>query len=192
MAEELKPTSASDYRSRSTYLFRVNDNLTVRLKTLDFTTIVLTNMMPFHLLKAAQKFENMQRTIATALDDKGEPEGVKAADVLNALDPKDLDSMTEFLRRYACIVVVEPRLMPEDDGNPEHLSVTELSGDELMAIFYARPPAARKDAPVVDQTQAEEFRRAEPAAPHPLPQGSAGVRDAAKLLDFPEREAIFG
>lgn len=196
MAEPLKVTSARERRGASTYLFKVSPKLTVRMRRLDITTMVLQNLIPFNLLKAANKFEEMARNLATVAPTVLDSEGNGGEDAINELekiDPGQLQDMMEFLRHYAIVIIAEPKITMEDDGNPDHLPVSELDGDELMAIFYSRPPEGMGKEPTqLTVAEAEEFRRPEPTvADSSVPDGEA-VRAEAKLVDTPEREFIYG
>ena len=194
MAEDqLKPTAAKRYRSNRTYLHKVSDELTVRIRRLDITTMVLQNLVPFSLLKAANQFEEMVRKLGNIGGDALDTSEA-ALKELESINPSQLTNMMDFLRHYAVVVVAEPVLVPDDDGNDDHIPVTDLSGDELLSIFYARPPQEKEEqkSTVLTAEQAEEFRRSEPTAPRPAAQDGAEVRSEAQLVDTPEREFVYG
>ena len=188
---EPRVAKPSDIKGTNSYLFQVRPGLFFRLRVLDMTTVVLNNLIPFDLLKAAKKFEDIQKGV----QDAGGPNSEAAKAAMDNLDPKILEQYVEFLKHYACTVIIEPKMSPVPTDNPDMLFVGELSGDELMEIFKARhvPNSAgeTKEEPRVATTElAEDFRRPEevPAPPPPLPGES--VRPGAQLLDFPDREAI--
>jgi len=193
MAEEqLTPTSARRARGRNSYLFKVDNELTVRIRKLDMTTMVLEQLIPFDLLRAANKFESMVNEVAKIGQQISQSDEVadKALLELEKLNPAELKTMVDFLRHYAVVVVMDPILVLKDDDNLDHLPVTEISGDQLMAIFYARPPREEGAPVAITAEQAEEFRRSEPAVPSPdVPVGESVQREA-ELVDYTDREGI--
>jgi hypothetical protein len=186
MADPPKITKARERRGKSTFTFKVNDDLTVRLKRIDMTTLVLGNLIPWPLLQAAQKFETMVVEVGQTEVEKRD---AVAAEAMKKLDPKELEKMLQFLRHYACVMVLEPTIVMEDDGNEDHLPVAELSGDELMAIFYATPPGEEKPT-TISLESAQDFRGPEPTAADSIPQAGDDIRTEAVLVDYGDREAI--
>ena len=195
MAEDqLKPTAAKRYRSNRTYLHKASDELVVRIRRLDITTMVLQNLVPFSLLKAANQFEEMVRKLGNIGTGDALDTSDAALKELESINPSQLTNMMDFLRHYAVTVVAEPVITEKEDGNEEHISVTDLSGDELLSIFYARPSQEKEEQKptVLTVEQAEEFRRPEPAAISPASQDGPEVRPEAQLVDTPEREFVYG
>jgi hypothetical protein len=188
---EARVAKPSDIRGTNSYLFEVRPGIHFRLRVLDMTTVVLNNLIPFDLLKAAKKFEDIQRGVAEA----GGSDSDAAKQAMDKLDPKILEQYVEFLKHYACTVIIEPKMSPTPTEDPEKLFVGELSGDELMEIFKARytpnvPGAPKEEPRIASPEVAEDFRRTEavPDVAPPLPGQS--VRNSAQLVDFPDREAI--
>jgi hypothetical protein len=178
MTQVLSVTKAKERRRKSSFLLKASDSLTVRMRKLDVPSMILMGLIPLPMLQAAGKFEEMQGKIS---------ENSTAMEVLEVIDPEDQKKFVEFLRQFACEVVLEPTIVLEDDGIEDHLPVTELDINELMAIWNAGPT---KEDPIVSTASAEEFHRAEPDAhAHDVPRGE-DVRAEAKLMAGADRDFI--
>lgn len=202
---QFKPTSAVDKRRKSTYLFRASDELIIRLRKVKMTTLVLNNLIPFPLLKAAQEYQSIQ-------EGKTQPQRAEMAQDLMESKPEMLDGWNAFLRHYASVVAVEPQISLTKPENPEILWADEVDGDELLAILNASPEQAideetgqlvnpeaaaavadKEAGPlVVTEEAAAEFRGAAQPFARPLPPGSVPVSLETFRVDDDEREAIHG
>jgi hypothetical protein len=189
MAEQLKPTSAADFRRRFTFTVKIDSTLTVELRRMDMMTMLLNNAMPLPMLDSAMNFEAQLAANAEKRKADGLPPQTQLEQYAQ-VDKTLMRDMLDAMRQYAIIHVVKPVIVQEDDGNPEHIPVTMLTSDQLLGIFYASPEGEEKEAPVINKDEATEFRGPQPlAAAHARPVG-APVRPEAELLDLPERKAI--
>lgn len=183
--EVLTPTRGRERRKVESYVVRVSQNLVVRIRQMDMMTMVMNNLIPMHLLDSAQKFEEMERKMVQAAKD-----GQSAMNVAKDLDPTAMQETLKFLKHYATVIVIEPKIVAKDDGNEDHIPVDNLTAEELMNIFYARSTQEKEGGPLVTKDEAQEFRGAESVpTPDPRPNGKE-VRKAAKLVDRGTREAI--
>lgn len=182
---ELVVTKGRQRRGKKFFIHRVNDDLVVRMKELDMVTMVMTNMIPFELFDAAGKFEQLQAQISKMTGPSGQVDLEKAKDV-PLLRQDELGKMSEFLKHYACAVVVEPKIvMEENPSDPDAIPVGELTGVELLSIFHAIP----KEAPV-SREQAQDFRGTEPEVPAANVPAVESVPSTTKLVDNGNRETI--
>lgn len=183
--EILTPTRGRDRRKIDSYIVRVSQSLVVRIRQMDMMTMVMNNLIPMHLLDSAQKFEEMERKMVQAAKD-----GQSAVNVAKELDPSAMNETLKFLKHYATIIVIEPKIVTVDDGNEDHIPVDNLTAEELMNIFYARAAQDKEGGPLVTKDEAHEFRGSEPVpTPEPRPTGKE-VRKTAKLVDSGNREVI--
>lgn len=189
MAEKMKPTSAAEFRRRSTFIVKVDDTLTVELKRSDMMTMLMNGAMPMPLIEAAMNFEREMTAAQKRRKEEGLPPQ-STAEQYATMDKNLVNDMMTSMRHYAVIHCVNPVMVLKDDGDPNHLDVHLLSASQLFAIFYASPDGEEKEAPIITSDEAKEFRGS------PAPDaGDAGpnrseVRATAKLLDLPQREVI--
>lgn len=186
MAQELQVTSAAERRRKGTYLFKASDNLTIRLRRMSMPNLLLNNLMPMPLLNAAIEYERIQKG-----GDPGKPTTAEEARELVEKTPELLTQWNEFLKRYVCVVAVEPRVVMGVSTDPAVLSADELDSDELLAILNAKHPDEQEaEAPLLNEGQAEEFRgSAQPPADPPVEDVKV-TRIETFVVDTPEREAI--
>lgn len=184
--EELVPTKGRTRRQRRSFVVRISQTLVVRIQIMDMMTMIMNNLVPMHLLDAAQKFEEMERKMVQAAKD-----GSSAVNVAKEVDSKALEETMKFLRHYATVVVLEPKIVAVDDGVEDHIPVDFLTAEELMGIFYARGPNAEEEVEsLLTKEEATEFRGPTSIpSPQPGPDGKA-VRPTPKLVDRGEREVI--
>jgi hypothetical protein len=184
--KELTPTRAKARRGRKTFVVQVSPTLIVRIRQMDMMTMVMNNLVPLHLLDAATKFEEMEKKMSQAMKD-----GDAALSVAKEVDPTALADTMKFLKHYAIIVVVEPKIVAEDDGNEDNIPVEDLTAEELMAIFYARAPGEEEEAgPLLNREEADEFRGAAPDAASETGPASETVQSEAEHVAPRKREAI--
>jgi hypothetical protein len=72
---------------------------------------------------------------------------------IEALGVEHGRSLVDLLRTHACKVAIEPVLVMEDDGDPDHLPIRYLDVPKLMAIWTATAVV-----PQVGPLAAAEFR----------------------------------
>jgi hypothetical protein len=177
-----RPTSASSYRrKKKPFLVQASPDLTVLVKPVEMAEAFFGNLSPMPATAVRAKFEEMQKRL-----ESGDTQAISA--VFSESEDDSEFNMLSFLRRYVCAAVVEPKIVMEDDGNPEHIPVTELSRLELLNIWNADP--AEKEPPVMDPERVEEFRGSEPEQDDPAPHARKDVRPETKLVDAGDREII--
>lgn len=199
MAQDLKVTSGAEKRRRSTYLFKASDELTVRIRKIDFMTMMLKNLIPFPLLKAAQEYEKFQGQLGSDMNQSAGGE-IDATERLSQVDPNLLLRYNEFLQHYASVVVVEPRIITgklEEHGELKdgELHIDDISAEELLNILNASDPAEATvpqegGLTLIKDQEASDFRGGvQPPDGAPTPDGE-DVQPGPQLLDLRNREAI--
>ncbi len=189
MADQLKPTSAAEFRRGSTFIVRVDDTLTIELKRTDMLTMIMNDAMPMPLLDAAMQFEQHIQDTEKQRKEQGLPPQTMAEQYAGM--PKEtLIGMLRAMRQYAIIHAVNPKIVPEGDNTPDAIPVTMLTPDQLMSIFYATPEGEKKEVAVLDKNEAIDFRGQQTDVPSVARQGGEEVRPSAKLLDLPKRECL--
>jgi hypothetical protein len=176
------PTTASQYRRRKKpFLVQASAELTVLMRPIDMADAFFANMIPMPASGVRSKFEEMQKRM-----ESGDMSAVQ--EMLGETPEESAENMLKFLRRYAVAAVIEPVIVPEDDGVEDHIPVTELTRYELLNIWNAEP--SEKEPPVVAPERVEEFRRPESAPDDQPALPREDVRSKAKLVDRGERETI--
>src|SRR5688500_11162526 len=120
--------TANELRAESEWDCEIAPGKTVRLRKIDLTSAYMMGYVTLPLMAAVGRLIELGKQV------KENPE--KFAEVPDA-DRKD--SM-ELMRRYACAACIDPVFVLEDDGNPDHVPVSLLSGDQLVAIWKSGPP----------------------------------------------------
>ena len=183
MTEQLKPTAASELRRRrQPYTFQASPTLTVQLRRVDMQTLLMEGLLPLTLLDAAERFEKLGERFEKDKDKS-------SSEIMQGSDPDDMKRMMDFIRHYACVVVVDPKLTLVDDGDENSVPVDSLSSDELLAIWNAVPPE-EKEVPKVTNDEAREFRGAAEPTDVQAPQAVESVRPTPKLVDTDVRKRI--
>lgn len=185
MSGDLTPTKASEKRAKGSFVARVSPNLVVRLRKSDPLEIVFSGMLKLPMLKAAQMFEDVRDkyNIAQTDDDKEKQ-------LQRLIGSDDKEAFHEFLRSYAIRMVIEPVIVAERDGNPEHLHISDVDFSELLGIFVAEDP---EEQGAQRRTEAEvtEFRRPEPEPSRDDASSGEEVRSEAQLVALPKRDVIY-
>jgi len=191
MADQLKPTSAADFRRRSTYIFKVDDSFTIELKRSDMMTMLMNGSMPMPMIEAAMNFERAMSEEQKRRKEQGLPLQTTTEQYAN-MDKSLVNDMFTAMRQYAVVHAVNPVIVPKDDGDPNHLDVNLLSASQLFSIFYASPPGEEqeKEGPVVTVDEAKEFRGSPTPDAGDAGQTRSEVRPTAKLLDLPQRQVV--
>lgn len=109
-------------REASIVWVTLDDGTSVMARRQDMTSMLFEGMLPMPMLAAIQKIVGGKGDMADKI-----------------MDSKDSDReiVVATLRKHACVVVIQPKVTEEDDGNPEHLPVVLLTVDELMRIWAA-------------------------------------------------------
>jgi len=178
----LKP---QERRQKSTVEIEIAGGATILCRRKSPLTLVMCGILPLPLMRAAQRFaedhaQSDETEMAAAL---AEPEQSQTLDLIN---------------RFICAVAIDPVVVLEDDGHPDHLLVDELEFDERLEIFRKVSAPAPMDTPVATpvipelrtEEAREEFRGAEPTAPadpaparEDVPQGTELVVDGG-VVDY--------
>lgn len=190
MADQLKPTSAAEFRRRQTFTARIDNDLVVELRRSDMLTMVMNDAMPLPMLEAAMNFENEMAENERKRQEQGLPKQTMLEQYAG-IDKKLTAALIDTMRHYAVIHCVNPKFSLENEpADPNVLPVNMLSGQQLLGIFYASPEGEEKEAEVINKNEAIEFRGPQPVDVRDAGPSGEAVRPAAKLLDLPQREAI--
>jgi hypothetical protein len=137
----------------------------------DMTVMVFEGRIPMPLLVAVQKMIEMP--------------GASPTERLAALGEAHSRELVDVVREHAIKVVLQPVLVLEDDGNPDHLPVGLLTLTQLIHIW-----SETAVVPLMTAQTAADFRAGArtPDAPV-LPDGEA-VQPAAKPVVVPIRPDI--
>jgi len=148
----------------------------------DMVDAFMGNIIPMPATSTKEKFDEMEERLKRA-----QTHGDFSA-VAEALEEEGSESMMEYLRRYALAAVIDPVLVLEDDGDENHIPVTELTRFELLNIFNAEPN--QQEAPVVSPERLEEFRGQQPAPAGDAAPAREDVRPETELVDAGNREVV--
>jgi len=132
--------SARKFRSNLEVVVEIRPGEHVRARREDMTLLVFEGRLPMPLLAAVQRMVDM-------------PAGASDADRLAELGAEAGATLAQVLREHAVRVVIEPKLVLEDTGNPDELPVSYLSTAELTAIW-----SATALVPMVTAASAGRFR----------------------------------
>jgi hypothetical protein len=142
----------------------------------DMVGLILSGVMPLHLLSAMQTLQpylpKLQKDPMSILE----------------IPEEQTQSIYELMQRYACQVAVEPRIVMKDAGNPDVIPVEMLSHQQLLEIWRAVPPASS----LIDTTAAKDFRPAESAADADAAHDGREVRPTPVHVGAPDRETVTG
>lgn len=163
-------------RKKATVEVTIGGGATILCRRLSVLTAVLTGNLPLRLMKAGEKFaaEHGDATYAEMADALGKKENAETA---------------EMIDRVVCIASLDPKVVMEGDGDPNHMLITELEFDERMAIFKeVTQPAALAAAPItpeIPELRTEEAREEFRGAVAPAPSAPAPARQ--DVQPAPER-----
>jgi hypothetical protein len=132
MAELL---NARKMRDRQGIQIDLGDGTFVKARREDMTLLVFEGRVPMPMLAAVQKM--------IELPDASPMERIQSLGAENGR------TLVEVLRDHACRVVLEPKIVREDDGDPDHLPVEFLDTQKLMAIWMKTaviPEVTNEDA----------------------------------------------
>lgn len=178
----LKPSQARDRKGKNSYLLELTDGFVVRIRKMDPMQMIFEGLLSLPMLRAAQKFEDIQAKFSS--NDEAEKE--KATE--DFLKAEEKEQFLHMLRDYACKHVIEPVVVMEEDGNPDHLPVSEFELSELLAIFNSSPTRNQEVVRI-----AEEFRGSEPSTSGVVVPNGEDIRTTPELVAVPtERETISG
>ena len=104
--------NARKVRTDNEVLVDLGDDTQIRCRREDMTLLVFEGRIPMPMLVAVQKMLDM-------------PDATPVERV-EALGIEHGKMLVDVLREHACKVAIDPILVMEDDGNPDHLPI-ELS-----------------------------------------------------------------
>jgi hypothetical protein len=170
MAELL---SAKKLREASHVKVDVGNDTFVHCRREDMTTLVFEGRIPMPMLAAVQKMIDMPNA--------------SPAERIAALGEQHGRTLMEVLREHACKVAIEPRIVPQEDGNEDHLPVSLLNTQQLMSIWMATAVI-----PEVTTARAATFRTGGSTndAP-PVPAGKV-LPEITQHVDTPALEFVSG
>ena len=159
---------------RTVYDLELRPGWTIGLRRASMLTALFSGKIPLPLLE-----------VFTRLGTTGMP-----ATEIFALPDEGRESVFGALRWYACAVVADPIVVPEDDGDPTHVPVDVFTLEELFLISNALPPADVVEDPtspglVVTEDDAARFPGATRVDPHPLAPVGDDLRATAVDVDLP-------
>lgn len=166
-------------RKKATVEVTIGGGATILCRRLSVLTAVLTGNLPLRLMKAGEKFaaEHADATYAEMADLLGQPEHADTGEMIN---------------RVVCIASLDPKVVMESDGDPNHMLITELEFDERMAIFKEVTQPAALDATLAvpelpelrTEAAREDFRGTEPPTPPaPAPARQDVSPTAERVVD---------
>ena len=170
MAEVL---SARKLRERNNVKVDMGDDTFVLCRREDMTMLVFEGRIPMPMLAAVQRMIDMPNA--------------SPSERLAALGAEHGRTLIEVLREHACKVAIEPKIVMQDDGDPDHLPVDLLDTQKLMAIWMTTALI-----PEVSAARAATFRQGRSAndAP-PVPTGPT-LPKVTQHLDSAEVEFVSG
>lgn len=190
VTENIPVTSAESFKKTKTFVAQIDPTLTVRMRRHDIVSLVVNGVLPLTLLKAAEKFREIQRGIGDVLSGDAAPDvSDKLSEQLKFIKEAEDAGFLEFFRRYACATVVEPKLTLEDTGAVNELWVGELDLTQLITIHNIGQGTV--DLPVMPRDAAEEFRRSEQTVHGDDVPAREDVRPEPQLVVIGDRDAIY-
>lgn len=164
MSDLLDPRKARDQHEVTVDL---QDGTHVLARKEDIQVLVFEGRVPMPMLTAVQKMIDM-------------PSATPIERVASLGD--EAKSLLDVLRTHACRVVITPTLVLEEDGNRDHLPVSYLDIQQLMAIWKATAVV-----PEVGVASAARFRARQPADDAAAVSNGQDVPSAPEPLAVPER-----
>ncbi len=172
--------SARQRRAESGVEIEISPGTTVTIRRRTLLTLVMSGVLTTDILSSAQRMEKRF-------------EGLSAEDsdaAFNALADESRQDMKRMLEAVACAVVIDPVIVPVDDGNDDHLPVSELDSTELLAIYAAlkqRPALVTPvQAPVLPDTSTEvareTFHQEQPADVDPAAPAGDDLPPSTELV----------
>ena len=162
--------NARTVRAKNEVQVDLGDDTFIRARREDMTLLLFEGRVPMPMLAAVQKMIDLPNaTPAERVESLGSEHG---------------RALVDLLRNHACRVAIEPVIVMDEDGNPDHLPVAFLDTPKLMMIWQATAVV-----PEVNPSQAATFRgRASVDAPPPAPVKqnlpSRTIRVATPEYDF--------
>ncbi len=118
MSEQLDPRQRKRERIITVDL---GNGFSVQAKRCDLPMMLFEGVVPTPLMAAAEKFIKNREEFPS--------------DRMNDLTEEERPQMLDILRAHAVNVVVNPVVVPQDDGIDEHMPVTLFDLQELLAIW---------------------------------------------------------
>jgi hypothetical protein len=154
MAEQLDPRQRKRERLVTVDL---GNGFSVQAKRCDLPMMLFEGVVPTPLMAAAEKFiKNREEFPSDRMDDLTEDERPQ---------------MLEVLRAHAVNVVVNPTVVPMDDGVEDHMPVTLFDLQELLAIW-----SQTAVLPKVGAAEAATFRVRQRSTLESIPRPRQDIR----------------
>jgi hypothetical protein len=178
--------TAQEARADTEREVEIRPGKTVLIERRDLITMFLEGLLPMELLTA------MQRLLDQA------PTFMENPAALASVPGEDRAAVVEMLRRFACLVVIDPVLVFEPDDEPNHLPVSKLTSKELLAIWTEAHAMMGIDVTKLEAARggpeaAEQFRPQEPGPDVPAVSSGEAVREEPEqLVDYGAAVGNFG
>ena len=161
--------SAREMRAINKIKVDIGQGRYVWARVQDLTSMVLAGLVPHPMLTAmSTMFTMREASPEQLLKEMGESAGAE---------------MLSMMRRHACQVVIEPKVTPTDDGNPEHLPADLFTMEQLLKIWTATTVV-----PLLSPVEAARFRPGEAAGDAEVLPAGADVQAGAEHVAEPVRE----
>jgi hypothetical protein len=147
----------------------LGNGFSVQAKKCDMSMMIFEGVVPTPLMSAAHKFvENREQGPSERLEE---------------LADEERPAMLEVLRAHACTVVVNPIVVPHDDGNEDHMPVDLFELQELLAIW-----SQTAVTPKVGAAEAATFRLRQRSPLESLSRPREDVRREPERMVAPDLE----
>ena len=170
MSELLNPRTLRD---RNVVNVDIGNNQHVVARKEDMTVLIFDGRVPMPLLVAVQKMIDMADASPT--------------ERLAALGAEHAAALVDVVRAHALEVVLRPKIVLEDDGNPDHLPIALLDLTQLIKIW-----SATAVVPMVTAAQAAEFRASGSADDGDAARNGQDVSTAAQPVVVRDIESFVG
>lgn len=165
--------NARKVRANNQVKVDLGDDTFILARREDMTLLVFEGRVPMPMLSAVQKMIEMP--------------GATPAERIAALGSEHGRTLVEVLREHACKVALEPIIVMQEDGNEDHLPVTLLGTQKLMAIWMATAMI-----PEVSHAEAATFRVAGSPDDAPAVPTGPSLPKTTIRMDTPEVEFVSG
>ena len=177
---QLEVWSGDDFRTANTYPYELptRPGKVFILRRVDPFDLFMNGIITMPLLNTLQDLDKLQSTIRK--NDKWMLE----------IGDEDKQTLMASMREWAREIVVAPRLVDADDGDPAHLPIRLLTFQDLTCLMYASPGAQAKGR--LSEADAARFRHAQPQIDAPDPRAGENVPDRPALLRHDAGPEFFG
>lgn len=170
MAELL---SAKKARDSNQIQVDLGDGTYILCRREDMTLLVFEGRVPMPMLAAVQKMIDMPNA--------------SPVDRIAALGSEHGRTLVEVLREHVCKVAIDPVIVMQDDGNPDHLPVQFLDTQKLMTVWMKTAVI-----PEVSNEAAATFRQGGSTNDAPPVPNEPTLPPVTQHVDTPEVEFVSG